>query len=137
METQTCFLVELIEINHFCQYFCLTLALPISFHVRHKSSHPIAIYHINAVTAAVVSLLIMQEFSACEGLHKVNIYCTVQCLNCTLYTLLNPFINNLFDWWTLRMTTMSTSSPSIFIIVILTHTVFTCLPKIRWWMLAW
>ena len=65
METQTCFLVELIEINHYCQYFCLTLALPISFHVGHKSSQLIPKYHIHAVTAAVVCLLIMQEFSAC------------------------------------------------------------------------
>ena len=35
---------------------------------------------------------------------------------------LSPFINNLFDWWTLRMTTMSTSSPSIIIIAYFSKT---------------
>ena len=33
------------------------------------------------------------------------------------YTLSSPFINNLFDWWPLCMTTMSTSPPSIIITI--------------------
>ena len=75
--------------------------------------------HYATIFELVLSECLMQNHFSPKTLGRACLsYSAV--VHCT--SRLSPFINNLFDWWTLRMTTMSTSSPSIIIIAYFSKT---------------
>ena len=75
--------------------------------------------HYATIFELVLSECLMQNHFSSQTLGRacLSYSAVVQCAS-----RLSPFINNLFDWWTLRMTTMSTSSPSIIIIAYFSKT---------------